>query len=139
MKKIAIVVLALVVILAVPATSAHARGGGGHGGQGGHGGNGGHGGHKGGGHKGHGHHHRSFVVVGGGVFYGPDWPYWYPPYDPAYYAAITSDEPVSYIQQDTPPFWYYCEGAQAYYPYVQECAGGWLTVTPTPSPDSPQP
>lgn len=27
---------------------------------------------------------------------------------------------------------YYCEEAKAYYPYVQQCPGGWRQVTPTP-------
>ncbi len=28
--------------------------------------------------------------------------------------------------------WYYCKGADKYYPYVQECPGGWEHVPATP-------
>ena len=31
-----------------------------------------------------------------------------------------------------PQYWYYCDAAQAYYPYVQECPGEWRPVLPTP-------
>ena len=31
-----------------------------------------------------------------------------------------------------PQYWYYCDAAQAYYPYVQECPGEWRPVWPTP-------
>lgn len=29
-------------------------------------------------------------------------------------------------------FWYYCEQADSYYPYVKECPAGWQRVAPTP-------
>ena len=104
------------------------------------------------------------VVVGTRVWIGPGWgpywgpgywgPGWYPPYyyPPAYayppvypppYAAPIVTEPQSYIQeapvQQAPSsYWYYCEGAKAYYPYVKECPGGWLTVVPPAAPESPR-
>ena len=37
------------------------------------------------------------------------------------------------VQQpsSTPTYWYYCVDAKAYYPYTQQCPGGWLKVVPT--------
>jgi hypothetical protein len=29
-------------------------------------------------------------------------------------------------------YWYYCVDAKSYYPYTQQCPGGWLTVVPSP-------
>ncbi len=31
-----------------------------------------------------------------------------------------------------PPSWYYCDTFQGYYPYVQQCSGGWRPVAPAP-------
>jgi hypothetical protein len=30
--------------------------------------------------------------------------------------------------------WYYCNDTKAYYPYVRECASGWLQVVPQTAP-----
>ena len=79
---------------------------------------GGHGGHF-AGHSGfhhfdHGGHFHSRVFIGGG--FGP---YYYPPpyyyYPPAYYPPRSS---------------FYCPSLGAYYPYVQQCPGGWQQVMP---------
>jgi hypothetical protein len=126
-KMIAVVVAGLVLLVAAGPSAARGRGGGGRGG------------FHGGGHF-QGHHFRGHfggrVVIGGGVFLGP---YWYPPYygyPYPYYPYYPYDpvpvasEPTSYIQQPMPTYWYYCESAKAYYPYVRECPGGWLTVAP---------
>ena len=93
---------------------------------------------------------RIVVGVGVGPYWGP-WgyaPYYYPPayvYPPVYvpppYPAPVVAAPQSYIQEPiqqapTPSYWYYCEGARAYYPYVKECPGGWLTVVPPAAPES---
>jgi hypothetical protein len=114
---------------------------------------GGHGyhGHKGHGYRGHGHRshwhgghrhggwHRSggvrlFIspglVVPFGAYWRPSWePYPYPP-------VVVTPAPRVYIHPAPPPpqYWYYCDAAQAYYPYVQQCPGGWRAVTPTPPP-----
>jgi hypothetical protein len=90
------------------------------------------------------------VVVGG--WYGPYWggywdPYWYPGYYPypypasAYYPTSAAyepmTEPLSYIEQPAAQsYWYYCEDARAYFPYVQQCPAGWLTVVPQAAPES---
>lgn len=31
-----------------------------------------------------------------------------------------------------PAYWYYCQDPQGYYPYVKQCAKGWMKVVPTP-------
>lgn len=63
-----------------------------------------------------GHHHRggARVFIGTGVYFG--YPYYYP-----YYPAAVPLYPPA--QAD--PYWYYCRAANAYYPYVQACPGGW--------------
>ena len=80
-------------------------------------------------------HHRGF---GGPVFIGPSigwYPFWYP--SPAYSYAppvVTDPAPQAYGQRpQAPAYWYYCAEARAYYPYVQQCPSGWLTVVPTPA------
>lgn len=90
----------------------------------------------------HGHSHsHSKVFLGFGVGLGPawgwGWPGYYYPYPypyPAYAAPVVIQQsPPVYIQQPAPAepyYWYYCEGAQAYYPYVQQCPGGWMKVVP---------
>ena len=132
MKRI-VAVVAVVGLFLIAAAPADARGG--------RGGGGGHGVRGGGfhGQRFHWHHHgfRSSVVIGGGVWLGPYWgPYWYPPYYPPYESAYTTpivieSQPQTFIQQSpAQSYWYYCEDAKAYYPYVKECPAGWLTVVP---------
>ena len=75
---------------------------------------------------------------GNGVgYYAPAPYYYYPPPTP----IIVNPAPVTYIEQ-TPPvaasgqsngYWYYCDGAKAYYPYVKECPAGWQPVPSTPN------
>ena len=127
-KMIAVVVVGLFLIAAAAPAYARGHGGGGRGGHGGHGFQGGrfHGHHF------HGHGFRGGVVIGTGVWLGP---YWYPPYYPYYpyypYEPVpVVAEPQTYIEQPGPSYWYYCEAAKAYYPYVRECPGVWLTVMP---------
>ena len=65
-------------------------------------------------------------------------PFWFPSPYPAYTYAppvVIQPEPQVYVQPSTPAtptYWYYCAAAKAYYPYTQQCAGGWLKVVPTP-------
>jgi hypothetical protein len=82
------------------------------------------------------------VNFGIGIGIGPVWPFWGPPYYPYYYqqqpVVIQQQAPV-YEQQapqgEAPQyFWYYCQEANAYYPYVKQCPGGWMKVVPTPGP-----
>lgn len=134
-KWVGILVI-LVGLLLVSAVPGHTDGGGhgfrGHGFRGGHG-------FKGHGFRGHGHRHwhrsggvRFFIspslIVPFGGYWGPRWElYAYPP-------VVVAPSPRVYVQPAPPPpvSWYYCEAAQAYYPYVQQCPGGWRAVTPTP-------
>jgi hypothetical protein len=95
-------------------------------------------------------------------FYGTRYygtPYYYPPayYPPApsYYSyPLAQPAPVTYIERSDEPqvetqkapndssqdgkqaWWYYCVDAKAYYPYVNQCPGGWLRVAPQPPPSS---
>ncbi len=68
--------------------------------------------------------------------YAYPYPYPYPVYSPP---AVVESSPPAYVQQNAPAesqpqYWYYCQGSQAYYPYVKECPGGWLQVVPQTSP-----
>ena len=84
---------------------------------------------------------RPSVVVPLGPYWGP----YYEPY-PYYYPPVVVTSPPVYVQQvpqvqpapQTPSepsaasaYWYYCEEPQGYYPYVQQCPGGWQPVAPT--------
>ena len=88
------------------------------------------------------------VDAGGRVFVGVSVgvPFWYPspyvyPY-PAYSPPVVMQSPPVYLQPETvapapSPYWYYCQDAQAYYPYVGECPGGWMEVVPQAAPAAP--
>jgi hypothetical protein len=93
-------------------------------------------------------HGRGGPRFGFDVMIGPWW--WGPPsyyyYDtPAYYPPVVVAplySPPSTAQMPPPPaYWYYCAQANAYYPYVSQCPGGWQAVspTPTPAPSAPAP
>jgi hypothetical protein len=92
---------------------------------------------------------RYSVYVGPGFWYPPPYygyaPYYYPPY---YYPPVVAAPaaPTTYVEQSgaqsapvqSAPaqpsgYWYYCEGAKAYYPYVKECSAGWQRVAPQPA------
>jgi hypothetical protein len=98
-----------------------------------------HGGHG----HGHGHHHHGSTVFFGAAFapvWWWGWPYYYPYYYP-YPAPVAYQAPQVYVQQNgqtEPYYWYYCEGAQAYYPYVQQCPAGWMKVVPPSNGPKPE-
>jgi hypothetical protein len=89
----------------------------------------------------------------GGAYWGA-WPYAYGAfaypyyYAPYYYppAVVAPSAPQVYIERDPQPvapaqqqpsqWWYFCTGANGYYPYVKECPGGWQRVAPQPPPPS---
>jgi hypothetical protein len=58
--------------------------------------------------------------------------------------AVAAPAPV-FIERDRPAeppapvWWYWCNEANAYYPYVQECPGGWRRVPPQPVPPADRP
>jgi len=67
------------------------------------------------------------VFLGVGIpfyAYPPPLPYYYD-YAPGYYAP-----PAAIPQQQG--YWYFCQSANAYYPYVQQCPEGWQPVVPVP-------
>ena len=76
-----------------------------------------------------------------GVYFGPYWgPWGYPSpfYYPSPIVVVPPSPPPVYIEQYEAPaqpaqqYWHYCAAAKAYYPYVQECQGGWQKVLPQP-------
>lgn len=87
-----------------------------------------------GGHGGHGGH------VSFGINLGvPFSPWYYPPYYSPYPAVVAVQPPPVYIERGAdaygpPPqaanYWYYCPNPQGYYPYINQCPGGWMTVLP---------
>ncbi len=93
----------------------------------------------------HGHFHSGvFIGVpfwGGPGWWGPGW--WGPAYPYPYYAdppVVVQQAPPVYVQPEPQPqsqqpyYWYYCQNPQGYYPYVQQCPGGWMTVVPPTAP-----
>ena len=72
--------------------------------------------------------------------YGYGYPFYYPPpygYPPTV-VVVPTTPPVYTQQQQVQPvqpqtnYWHYCQKPQGYYPYVKNCPGGWLQVTPQP-------
>jgi hypothetical protein len=75
-------------------------------------------------------------TVGWGPFYSPAWPpytpvYPYPSY-PSYqsYPMYSAPPPVPMFTAPE-PVWYYCDGL-GYYPYINQCPGGWRQVPARP-------
>ncbi len=73
-------------------------------------------------------------------YYGPyGYPSWYGYPAPYVYSppvVIQRQEPQVYIQRppEQPQYWYYCQEAKGYYPYVQQCPSGWMQVVPQTTP-----
>lgn len=95
-----------------------------------------------------GHPHGSVqfgIHIGAPLIYPPYYPY--PVYWPRIYippvAPVVMAPPPVYVEQQSasaaavptlePGYWYYCNEAQAYFPYVKQCPGSWQKVTPQPS------
>ena len=89
-------------------------------------------------------HYGASVWIGPGPGWwgpGPWWGspyYWGSPYP--YYATppvVVQQEPPVYIQPtpqpEEPSYWYYCQEAKAYYPYVKQCPSPWMKVVPSPA------
>ena len=143
MKQIMWTIGLVVVLFAGPTFPAEAAGGGGFHGGGSMSGGGFHGG--GGGWHGR-WHGGTRVFIGGGFgwwglpgWWGPGWWGAYPYY--ANPSVVVQQAPTDYIQQAPAPsqqaYWYYCQNARAYYPYVKDCPGGWMQVVPAPAPPGP--
>ena len=63
---------------------------------------------------------------------------WYPYGYPAPPPVVIQKEPQVYVQpeQGEENYWYYCPDPQGYYPYIRECASGWMKVVPDATPPS---
>jgi hypothetical protein len=73
---------------------------------------------------------RGRAFIGGVAIAAPL--YSYAPYY-AYSAPYYSYAP-GYAAPAAAGYWYYCPAYQAYYPYVQDCPGGWQPVAPQSAP-----
>lgn len=94
----------------------------------------------------HGDHDGRFGwwwIAGPGLWYfytQPVYPY---PYGPYYYdypsppVVVVPSQPAEPAPPPAQQYWYYCDSAKAYYPYVSTCPGGWRKVPATP-PDAGQ-
>lgn len=101
----------------------------------------------------HGHHggRLGWWWVVGGLSYAYARPvYPYPePYRPP---VVVIEQPAPPLVYQVPPpapsfppvvvaapvqYWYYCDGAKGYYPYVPACPTGWSKVPATPPGDTP--
>ena len=159
MKKTIYLILTILVLLLISTLTDYAYGDGGY-----HGGRGGYyrGGHSygGGGYYPGGHYYGGGPYYrggywgggpyyrgghwGGGAWIGPGWgwggwgPWWSAPYYPNYVSppVVVEQQPPIYVQPEQPQesYWYYCQNPQGYYPYVQNCPGGWMKVVPQPAP-----
>ncbi|MBI3327102.1 MAG: hypothetical protein HYZ81_10440 [Nitrospinae bacterium] len=70
-------------------------------------------------------HARVFITGSFVVPFGPVWaPVWVPDAYPYAYPPVAAPPP--------PHYWYACDDPQGYYPYIQQCPGGWRPVAPTP-------
>ena len=49
-------------------------------------------------------------------------------------ATVAAEPPAVTPGAQTGGFWYYCESAKGYYPYVNQCAEGWKSVPASPPP-----
>jgi hypothetical protein len=55
-------------------------------------------------------------------------------------APVAAAPAPVFIERDPPAapaapvWWYWCDEAKAYYPYVKECPGDWRRVPPQPVP-----
>jgi len=85
----------------------------------------------------HGYHNGNlgwWWVAGATWLFYPQPVYPYPP-------VVVQQVPEPAVAQPAPQpaaqNWYYCDSANAYYPYVQSCSEGWRSVPATP-PTGPQ-
>jgi len=81
------------------------------------------------------------TVVGGvaAVLTAP-FAYPYAPYPAAYRYPYPYSSPYAYAapaavyataSAPAPSYWYYCESARTYYPYISTCPEGWMPVVPS--------
>ncbi|MDR2195354.1 MAG: hypothetical protein LBE50_01960 [Gallionellaceae bacterium] len=122
MKKL--IVALLITALVAPAVAEARRGGGGHGGHG----------------YSHSHYYR------GGWGWSNSWFFptlftgamLYNMNQPSTVYVTPPTPAMTYVAPQTTQYWYWCAGANAYYPYAQTCPGGWQAVPATPPPAAVQ-
>jgi len=89
-------------------------------------------------HAPHPNHSRAFLAAP--LLVAP----WYYPFADYYYTPPLPASPPVYIEQGAAPaepvqqpyYWYYCADSKTYYPYVDDCPGGWQQVVPDTTPPS---
>jgi hypothetical protein len=82
------------------------------------------------------HYHRGPRFYWGGSFVVvPSHPYGY--YSPP--PVILERQPPVYVEPEQPEdnYWYYCRDPEGFYPYVRNCADGWMKVVPDATPPNP--
>lgn len=152
MRKMMLLIIAVLALALTGSVSSYARGHGsgsgrGHGSAPGHVSGHGHGSGRvqwsGHGHRGY--HSGYYPRFGGGIWIGPGWGWGWPaaPYAPyyRYYPSYTPRVVIEPRQEEyviqTPgvveeDYWYYCRKPEGYYPYIKKCPGGWMKVVPPP-------
>ena len=80
------------------------------------------------------HHQRRPHFYWRGSFVIP-FPYGYYPRPP----VVIQQQPPVYVQPEQleENYWYYCPDPQGYYPYIRDCASGWMKVVPDATPPNP--
>lgn len=82
----------------------------------------------------HGHHHGR---IGWWWVVGPSWYFYSGPVYPYPNPYVPPVVVVSHTVVDDTDYWYYCEDADDYYPYVEECAGEWIPIPAEPEDTMP--
>lgn len=77
----------------------------------------------------HGHHHGR---IGWWWVVGPSWYFYSGPVYPYPNPYVPPVIVVSQTTIDDTRYWYYCEEADDYYPYVEECTGEWIPILAEP-------
>jgi hypothetical protein len=93
-----------------------------------------------GGHWQHGYHGSRYGWwwLAGGLWYfypSPVYPYPDPYLPPLVEVPVPMPAPAPAMPATPPPaqYWYYCDSAGGYYPYVPTCQGGWRAVPANPA------
>ncbi len=71
--------------------------------------------------------------LAGGLWYLYPTPI-YPYPDPYAPPVVAGPQPAVPVEPPPPQYWYYCDAAGGYYPYVPTCASGWRAVPANPAP-----
>ena len=79
-------------------------------------------------------------ITGGDWFFYPQPVYPYPdPYNYVPLQTVVVPPPTEPLAPQPQQYWYYCDSASGYYPYVATCPGGWRAVPATPPAPSTTP